>query len=250
MAKFMGFGNADNDEDAGKAVEAKFKTVEDGLKEVKDANAANANTLKSIADSIKAMNDKAAKEEADRKAATDAAAIKKAEENQNAKTPEDIVEELLSDPAAFISKQVNSTTRLALITAGKQVKSEVLTGEEYYHGEIKRATDAMIEAEQNLALRANPTFVKNCYNVAIAQNLEKITSGEIKKFNSLHSFSDSSSGGTKGDDPSAKPKIEFRSQGQYSADKSRFAAQQLGLTDEDIVDAAKTQVIHGLEVVA
>jgi hypothetical protein len=196
------------------------------------------------------MNDKSTAEEQARKKATDDAARKKAAEVQSSKTPEDVAEELLNDPASFIANQVSSTTRLALITAGKQIKSETLTGEEYYHGDIKKATDAMIEAEPNLALRANPNFVKNCYKVACADNMEKITSGEIKKHASLYGFPDASSGGSKGDDPNAKPKVEFRSQGQYSSDKSKFAAQQLGVTDDDIIGAAKAQAIHGLEVVA
>jgi hypothetical protein len=238
MAKLRFFGNEEEDEDAGKAVEAKFKTLEDSNKETKE-------TLTSLAETIKAMNERSTREETERIALRKKEQEAEDKKNQRvAPTAEEEFERFANDPMAFVREAASPAARVALITAAKQTKIEVLGEKEYYSGEIKTSVDAMIEAEQNLALRANPNFILNCYKIVVADNMDKIHKGEIKTRAAMHSFSDGGNGGgRKADD--GKVEVDW---GQNS--KAKYAAAQLGLSEEDIIGAAKDRAIHGLEVVA
>lgn len=236
MSKLFNFKANEEEEDAGKAVEAKFKTIEDAQKETKD-------TLTGLADTIKAMNDRSAREE---QARIDAKKVEdaKTQSQKVAPTAEEEFERFANDPGAFIREATLPATKLALMNTARQVKAEVLADKEYYAGDIKIAVDSMIEAEQNLALRANPGFVLNCYKIVVADNMDKIHKGEIKTRAALHSFSDGQGGGRKsGDD--GKVSVDWGSD-----PKMKYAASQLGLSEDDLVAAGKDRTIRGLEVVA
>lgn len=243
MAKWFGQQTQEEkDEEAGKSVEAKFGEVDNTLKTVVETQTATTNTLKTLGDTIKAMNDRSAKEEADRiKAGKE---TQQRQQQQQTRTPEEEAEAMLNDPASYIRNTVSAATNLTLMNNAKLVKQEVLSGKDYYHGEFKSKVDGLIDGESNLALRGNPNFILNAYKVVLADHLEAIQKGELKQHASMHTFSDSSSSGGRNTDPNAKPTVEYRD------NKSKYAAAQLGLKDEDIILAAKDQAIHGLEVVA
>lgn len=236
MAKW--FGNTENEEEAGKAVEAKFTSLEtkfdDGQKKTSE-------TLGTLADSVKRMNDRFAREDAERLKQQN----KEREQNKPAaKTAEEEFEALANNPGDYIREQTRGATQLAMITAGKQARAEVLGEKEYYHGEFKSKVDSLIEAEPNLAQRANPAFLNNCYKVILADHIEEIKKGELKTKAHLHGFSDSSNSGGRSRNSDETPVVEYRDA------KSKHAAAMFGLEDKDIIAAAKEGAIHGLEVVA
>lgn len=243
MAKWFGTKTQEElDEEAGKSVEAKFGEVDNTLKTVVETQTATTNTLKTLGDTIKAMNDRASKEESDRVKAANA--NRQQQQQQNTRTPEEEAEMMLNDPASYIRNTVSAATNLTLLNNAKLMRQETLADKPYYHGAFKQKVDALIEGEPNLALRGNTNFILNAYKVILADNMEEITTGKLKQYNSMHSFSDASSSGENRSDVNAKPKVEYRDA------KSKFAAQMLGLTDDDLIGAAKDQAIHGLEVVA
>lgn len=235
--------DAERDADAGKSVEAKFGEVDTTLKTVVEAQTKTTGVLESLSQSVKAINDRY-KAEDDARVKREKELKAKADAERVAPTADEEFERMASDPAGYVREHSKAGTQLAMITAGKQVRAEVLGDKEYYTGEFKSQVDALIESEQNLALRANPAFINNCYKIILADNFDKITKGELKKNASMHSFSDGSGSGNRSSDPNAKPTIEYRDS------KTKYAASQLGLKDEDLVDAAKSGSIHGLEVVA
>jgi hypothetical protein len=247
MAKWFGGKKDDgtemNDEEAGKAVEAKFTALEDSNKKTNE-------TLTTLADTIKQMNDR---ETAKQKAIEDAARAKSAADARKAKeeeTPEDRFERFAADPNRYIAEQNEPGNRLALMTNAKLMRQETLGEKEYYTGIFKTEVDALIESEHNLATRGNPVFLENCYKIILANNFEKIQKGELRRNTSLHQFSDGSGSGTGRDNKDVKPTLEYRDQVGAPASKAKYAASQMGLTEEDIINAAKTGEIHGLEVVA
>lgn len=235
--------DAEADNDAGKSVEAKFGEVDTTLKAVVETQTKQTGVLESLAESIKTVNARFKKEDEDR-IAREKAAKDAANASRITPTADEEFERLASDPQGYIREQAKAGTQLAMITAGKQVRAEVLGEKEYYTGEFKAAVDAMIDGEPNLALRANPNFINNCYKIILADNMEKISKNELKRNMSLHQFSDGSSSGSRNSDPNAKPSVEYRD------NKTKHAAMQMGLTDDDLAAAAKSGEIHGLEVVS
>lgn len=241
MAKWFG-KEVGSEEDAGKQVEAKFGEFEKTQKVITDTQEAQTKSIETLSSVIKEMNDREKAKEAkilkDQNERRQQEVIDKNKE----KTPEMIAEELLNDPAAFIANQVSGATRLTLLTHSKQVREEVLGDKEYYHGAFKKEVNDLIDSEPNLATRGMANFIMNCYRVALGNHIDEIQEGKLQKSAAMHGFADGgTSGGSKGDDKSS---VEYRD------NKSKFAASQLGLTDEDVVKAAKDQAIHGLEVVA
>jgi hypothetical protein len=237
MAKW--FGQADTDEEAGKAVEKKFETLETEVKASKQLGEDNKTTLEAIKAGIDAQNARYAAEDAARtKAAND-----KKKADYVAPTQEERVEALLNDPDKFINERVSATTRVAIMAVAKQTRAEVLGAKEYYHGDFKKQVDALIESTTDITQTTMPQYLENCYNVVLGQNMDKIMKGEMKKSTSLHSFSDGGNSGKSGTE-SGPVKVEYRD------NKSSYAAKAMGLTDEDFEKAAKEQAIHGLEVVA
>jgi hypothetical protein len=247
MAKWFGSkdkdGNELTEEEAGKAVEAKFTSLEDSQKKTNE-------TLGTLSDTIKAMNDretaKQAKIDKDAKDAREAAA-RAANANESA---DDKFNRFAENPDGYIADRVSGATKIAMITAGRQVRAEVLGEKEYYTGEFKASVNALIEAEPNISLWSNPAFILNCYKIVLADNFEAIQKGELKKQAQFMGFSDGSRSGERNTDPNAKPTLEYRDQPGAPSSKAKYAASQMGLTEEDIIAAAKTGEIHGLEVVA
>src|SRR5882757_1311430 len=246
MAKWFGGkddkGNELTAEEAGKAVEAKFTALEDSNKKTNE-------TLTTLSATIKEMNDR---EVAKQKTIDDAARAKKiADDKARAagETPDEKFERFAANPDQYIAEANLPANRLALTTNAKLMRQEILGEKEYYTGAFKTEVDALIESETNLATRGNPIFLENCYKIILANNIEKIQKGELRRNASLHPFSDGSSGGGKSD-KDAKANLEYRDQVGAPASKAKYAASQMGLTEEDIINAAKSGEIHGLEVVA
>lgn len=247
MSKWFGGkdkdGNDVSEEDAGKQVEAKFTSLEDSQKKTNE-------TLGTLAQTIADMN----KREIDKQAAIDLAAKNKREAEARARaageTPDEKFERFAANPDDYIARQNEPANRLALTTNAKLMKNEILGEKEYYVGEFKAQVDALIESEPNLALRGNAGFLNNCYKIILADNFEKIQKGELRRNMSLNQFSDDGGGGKGKDSKDAKPTVEYRDQPGAPATKAKYAGSQLGLTEEDIIAAAKSGEIHGLEVVA
>jgi hypothetical protein len=249
MAKW--FGKPEDDpENAGKSVEAKFTSIEATLATQNAATTKVTETIGTLAESMAAINKRFADEDKARAKATKDAADRKAAETVAGRTQEDEFNDMAENPANYIQRQTQGVTNLALLTAANLAKKEVLESKEYYAGKIKEQTDALIEGETNLARRAMVAFINNCYKIALADNMELITKGEAKRNASMHSFSDGNNGGGRNSDPDAKPTVEFRDSSSGKAAKSKYAAKELGITDEDVIAAAKAGDIHGLEVVA
>lgn len=241
MAKWFG-KEVGSEEDAGKQVEAKFTEVEKTQATIIASQETQSKSIDTLSSVIKEMNDREKAKEAKILKDQNERRQQEVNDRNKEKTPEMIAEELLNDPAAFIANQVSGATRLTLLTHSKQVREEVLSGKEYYHGDFKKEVNDLIDSEPNLATRGMANFIMNCYKVALGNHISEIQEGKMQKSTAMHGFSDGGNGGgSKGDE---KPSVEYRDP------KSRFAAAQLGLTDEDVVKAAKDQAIHGLEVVA
>lgn len=236
-------GNDVSEEEAGKAVEAKFTSIE-------TAQAKQGEVLGTLAETIKAMN----KREEDKQAKIELEARNKTAEEARRKaageTPDEKFERFAANPDDYIARQNEPANRLALTTNAKLMKQEVLGDKEYYVGEFKAQVDTLIESEPNLALRGNAGFLNNCYKIILADNFEKIQKGELRRNMSLNQFSDDGGGGKGKDSKDAKPTVEYRDQPGAPATKAKYAGSQLGLTEEDIIAAAKSGEIHGLEVVA
>jgi hypothetical protein len=236
MAKWF----SSEDDEAGKAVEAKFTSLETELKATKESSAKTQETLGTLSETIKTMNDRFSRED---EARTKAEEKVKADANkEKTQTVEEQTEELLTDPAAYIRKQISGTSKVAIMAVAKQTRQEVLGSEEYYHGSFKKEVDALIESTTDLAQTTNPAYIMNCYKIIKSNHIDEILNGQLKKASSLHSFSDGGTGGER-PDKDAKPKVEYRDA------KSRYAASQFGLTEDDVIGAANSQAINGLEVV-
>jgi hypothetical protein len=242
---FLGFGrNEEDDEEAGKAAEAKFNsTVAETVKKVvEETTRADKSTMESLAASIKAMNERFANEDAARQRAE--AARKQAENQPKFGTPEEEFERFASDPRGYMNSAAEPATKVALMTAARVTRNEVLSGKPYYHGDFKSKVDSLVESDSNLQNRNNPQYIMNCYKIVLADHMEEINSGKLKQHLGMSGFSDAGNSGRQATDPNAKPTVEYRDA------KSKFAASQLGLSDDDIIEAAKSQAIHGLELVA
>lgn len=239
MASFFGKKEGEEKEvDPGKAVEARFTSLEESNKKLSE-------TLGTVAETIAAMNkretEKQAQLDKQAKDRAEAEAKRKAEEGAP-KTPEEVFERFAEDPNNYIRQATEPATRLAILTAAKLTRQETLGDQEYYYGEFKAKVDALIDAEPNIGSRANPAFIMNCYKIIKSDYTDQIIKGDLKKKASMSGFSDGGHSGNK-EDKDSKPTIE------YKDNKSRYAASQLGIKDEDLVEAAKSGNIHGLEVV-
>jgi hypothetical protein len=235
MAKFNMFGKEkEEDEDKGQG-EAKFASKED-FEEIKKSSTETKTTLESLANTIKAMNDR---EEAKQ---TKLEEETRKKETKPALTAEEQFEEFANDPTAFINKRISPTTKLSLMNTSKALRMETLGGKEYYHGEFRKKVDALIDSTNDVNQTVNPAYIENCYKIVLADSLDDIQQGKLKK--QLSMSTESSASGERSIDPNAKPSVEYRDA------KTKYAAAQMGLTDDDVVSAAKDQAIHGLEVVA
>src|SRR5580693_999901 len=174
-------------EEGGAAAEAKFnENLTKTIKETVEAsNAGNKSTIDSLAATMKAINERFAAEEVARNKAAK-------EEKKVTRTQEEEQEFMLNDPDGYTRSKIEPTTRLALITNGKLVRNETLSGKPYYFGSFKQKVDELIDnsSSNNLQLRSDPSFVNNCYKIVMADHMEEIQAGKLKQTAALQSFSD------------------------------------------------------------
>lgn len=241
------FGKKEETEDAGKSVEAKFTAIDDQFKGLSTKQEEIGNTLSSLAETIKSINDRQAAEETQR-LERERKAKENATKTTETKTAEQELDLLASDPRKYITELATNTstpaTKLAMITSARLMRNEVLQDKEYYYGDFKKKVDSLLENEPNLQNQNNPSFILNCYNLVLGQSIEQIQKGELKKRASLLSYADGGSDG-KRKDPNEKPSVEFRNDRNKNG---RMVMEQLGLTEDDLIESAK-QGYHGLEVV-
>lgn len=240
---------SEEEEDAGKAVEKKFESLETTVKEIKD-NSISKTDFQSVADSVKAINARFAAEDEARKKAAERKQQQERQQQQENYDPEKEFETFAADPKAYIQQMQQPTNQATLLALGRQKVSEVLASKPYYHGDFKTKVDALIFGEPNGAQWSNPSFIINCYRVVYAEFAEEDKLKDMKRSASLEMGGDGGSEGDSKEGKDAKPTISFRSNTQYSDGKAKAAAAALGLTDEDIVNTAKEGTIKGLEVLA
>jgi hypothetical protein len=230
--------NGQDDEDAGKAVEAKFTTLETNfntkLEDLGKKIPTTESVTQSVMQAIKTENDRAKKEQEAREKQQ-----RQQQENANY-DPEKEFEKMAADPRAYFQEMSAPGTKVGLLALAKQARKDILENKEYYHGDFKKKVDELITGNPDLAVQANPNFIENCYNVVLGQHLDQIVKGDLKKKIAAQSLGNDGSGSGSQDD--GKIKVEYRDP------KSRYAAQAMGLTDEDFATAIKDEAIHGLEV--
>lgn len=243
MAKsFFSRFSTEEDEEGGASAEAKFN--ESLTTKVTEAVAAatkeSVDTVKSLKEIIEAQNKRFAKEDEDR------ARAQRAEAERNKKTPltsEEQFELMATDPTAFVRSVTEPAAKLAFKTNAKLIRSEVLGQMPYYHGEFKNKVDSLIENSGDLVQQGTRDYILNCYKIVKADHMEEIAEGKLKQFHAMGGYSDAGGSG-RSQETDAKIRVE------YEDEKSKYAAKQLGITDDDLISAAKTRVIRGLEVVA
>lgn len=231
--------------DAGKAVEAKFASLETTIHELK-TNSVTKTDFDGLANTLKALND--------RETAKETAAQKEKERQQAANQPaynaEEAFNDFANDPRAALNRAVAPAAKAAILALSKQTRQEVLGDKEYYHGEFKRKVDQMIDSgTQDMQQLTNPSYILNCYRVVLAEAHEQGELERHKRGAAMHGFSDAGNAGA-ARETNATPTIDYRDNGAHSAAQTKYAAAKLGLTDEDIIAAAKEGTIHGLEVLA
>ena len=181
--------------------------------------------------------DKAAKD------ATDAAALRR--QNDDAKsTIDEQVEELM----------LAGRTREAIALVNGPLANEVLLGRfdrtkrevfeddksfEYYHGDIKREVDSLLDA-QTLAFKSNPQTarenIKNCYDTVVGRHHKEILEGKIKtRFAAGESGSRGTASGSAGDSGSNDAEKERVLAGMMTDPMVLRAARQTGIPVKDYV---------------
>jgi hypothetical protein len=247
MAMF-GKNNRDEDDvDPGKAVEAKFGELSTKFGEL-ESKVVTKEEFKAVSEGMTTIAEMNAAKENRRKQQEAAAA--RATEGTKDYNPEDAFNEFAADPRAALNSATARAERIAAVALGKQTRLEVLGGKEYYHGEFKTKVDNMIDTGTTDAnALSNVSYILNCYNLVYAEYAQNGKLDDMKRAAAAHGFSDGGSSG-KGDSEDKTVKIDFRGQQNYPAAKARSAMEQMGLKDEDLVNAAKEGVINGLEVQA
>lgn len=233
-----------NNSDPGKEVEAKFTSLESAVTELKN-NVVTKQDFETVAEAVKALNAREAKKQAE----IEAEAERKRKEVEAAgNDPEAAFNQFAADPKGFVQNAITPAAKAGLLALSRQARQDVLGDKEYYTGEFKKKVNALIESGTNdYNQMSNPAYILNCYRLVLAEYLENDKLQELKKQRTLHDLEGSGSGASA--DTNAKPKVEFRDSAQFPAAKARMAMAQLGLKDEDIIAAAESGTIHGLEVV-
>lgn len=244
-----GGSGAEGDDDPGKAVEAKFTSLETTVKEIKD-NTVSKTEFATVAEGVAAINARFAREDEARRKAEDTRRTREAAESANAYDPEKEFETMAGDPKGYVGRATSQAAAAGLLALGRQARLDVLGSKPYYHGEFKAEVDAAIEGGTgDYKMLSNREYILNCYRVIYAKWAEEDKLKDSNKFASMHMMSDgSTSGGDSG--KGSEPTVSFRSTPQYPSDKAKHAAAQLGIKDEDIIKAAKEGTIKGLEVLA
>ncbi|HEY1646330.1 MAG TPA: hypothetical protein VGF75_08305 [Candidatus Saccharimonadales bacterium] len=248
MPKWFAGQGSENEEEAGKAVEKKFETLETGIKEVKD-NSVSKTEFQTVADGVKAINERFARDDEARRKTEETRRTREAAERNESYDPEKEFETLAGDPKGYVNSATSRAAAPGLLALGRQARADVLGNKPYYHGEFKAEVDRAIEGgTADYKMLSNPEYIVNCYRVVYAKWAEEDKLKDTQKHAAMHMMSDSGvSGGDKGN---SEPTVQFRHSSEYSSDKAKFAAAQLGIKDEDIVKAAKEGNIKGLEVLA
>lgn len=122
------------------------------------------------------------KEKDDAAAAAVASRASKSQEDLDA----ELNELILTDPRAAISKATSPLAQELILLRFAQTKNDVLSDEkafEYYHGDIKKEIDSLIES-QSLQFKGDPKFarenIKNCYDTVVGRHHKEILEGKIK----------------------------------------------------------------------
>jgi hypothetical protein len=139
------------------------------------------------------------REEAKKKQAATTAA-----KNQEA-TDAELDELMITDPKRGVEIAVQNATRdtnIALLTLrADNIKREVFENEKdfpYYHGDIKKEVDKLIEG-QPLKNRNDRSVVENCYKTIIGNHIDEIVQGKLKnRFASSDGGSRGTSSGSAG----------------------------------------------------
>ena len=125
-----------------------------------------------------------------------------------------------------------------LLLRFNQAKNEVFADEkefEYYHGDIKKEVDKIIEG-QSLSFKSDPKFarenIKNCYDTVVGRHHKEIMDGKIKtRFAGADSGSRGTSSGAAGS--GANDEAEDRRRGLASDPNVVRAAKLLGFKPDE-----------------
>jgi hypothetical protein len=202
--------------DAGAAAAAELPKITQMLQDLKDTQAASTAEQKKRDDTAKAAATRAAADEAQG-------------------TLEEQIEELM------LSGQTKKAIALAtqgqaseiLLLRADRIKREVFEDEKkfkYYHGDLKREVDALIQA-QPLQAKNDPSVVENCYKTVLGNHTDELLEGKIK---TRFAGSDSDSRGTSSG--SAGSSGASTHEKKAPTDEVRRAAKLLGFTAEDYVE--------------
>ena len=187
--------------------------------------------LSRIEKMLKDQADVQAKRDADeKKAREDAAAeaARKAAEQKNGTLEEQIEALMLEGRTKEAINLATSGQSKAIMTINaRQVQREVFEDADrfkYYHGDIKREVDAMLEG-QTLEFRANPVNVANTYDLVLGKHTPELLEGKLKtRFAGGSSNTNAGNTGGTGDNDDPSGKID---------DEIRKMAKQFGMSGED-----------------
>ena len=247
---FGGGSGTEEGDDPGKVVEAKFTSLETSVKEIKD-NTVSKTEFSTVAEGVRAINERFRREDEARTKAEETRRAREAAEAGNNYDPQAEFDTFAGDPKGYVNTATRQAAAAGLLALGRQARLDVLGSKPYYHGEFKAEVDAAIEGGTgDYKMLSNREYILNCYRVIYAKWAEEDKLKDSNKFASMHMMSDGSTGGAGDSGKGSEPTVSFRSSPEYTTDKAKYAAGQLGLTDEDFVKAAKEGTIKGLEVIA
>ncbi len=215
-------------------------TLPDELQQQIKAGAEAAAALPKITEMLEGLAKTQQEDAAARKKEKDdtaaAAARKQAEETQG--TVQERVEALMLEgrTAEAIALVNQPLTNEVLLSRFDRTKREVFEDDksfEYYHGDIKREVDALLDA-QSLQFKADPKFarenIKNCYDTVVGRHHKEILDGKIKtRFASGESGSRGTSSGSAGDSSASQAEKDKLLAGLMSDPNVLKAARQTGI---------------------
>ena len=212
-------------------------TLPDDLQKKIDDGANAAAELPKIRELLEGLNNVMATQTAEQKARE--AAAKRAEQQQqqqqNDGTLEEQIEELMlagqTKKAVALATQ-GQTSEILLLRADR-IKRELFEDEKkfkYYHGDLKKEVDALING-QTLQARNDPSVVENCYKTVLGNHTDELLEGKIKsRFAGSENDARGTSIGAAGSSGSGEHK-------KYPVtDDVRKAAKLLGFTPEDYAE--------------
>ena len=168
--------------------------------------------------------------------AKDAAATRTATATKNTETQAELEERIESlmlegKTKEAIALATQPLTNEVLLSRADRIKREVFENAErfpYYHGDIKREVDALLES-QPAAFRNNAQNVENCYHTVLGKHTPELVEGKLKNRFASSEGSRGTSSGSAGNTSVADDNKD-RLAGLEADEQVKRAAKHLGFS--------------------